>query len=364
MSTQLLIIAEAGVNHNGSLAQALDMVDVAADAGADVVKFQTFSADKLARKDAGLAEYQRTSKDDSRTQWDLLKALELSHEEFLAIRRRCLDRGIAFLSTGFDIDELDFLVSELSIPMVKIASGDLTFSPMLLRAGEVGLPVILSTGMADLEEIAVALQFLAVGFGINRGILPPQARPDRDTRSHAWHNAEIRGVIEESVTVLHCTTQYPAPLEDLNLQAMTTIAKAFDLRVGYSDHSEGSLASTLAVALGASVIEKHFTLDKTLEGPDHAASLEPGELKAFVTELRNARTALGTAIKECQPSERANREVVRRSVVAARPIKHGQVIGESDLDCRRPSGGRSALEFWDIVGTASPRDYEAGEYLD
>lgn len=364
MSTGLLVIAEAGVNHNGSLARALEMVDAAADAGADVVKFQTFSADNLARRDAGLAEYQMTSEDDTRSQWDLLKRLELTHDEFLAVRNRCVDRNIAFLSTGFDLGELDFLVRELSIPMIKVASGDLTFAPMLVRAGTIGLPVVLSTGMADLDEIASALQFLAVGFGLHSGLLPLGTVPSRETRREAWANTAIRQVLEESVTVLHCTTQYPAPIQELNLRAMTTIAETFGLKVGYSDHSLGTTASTVAVALGASVIEKHFTLDKTLEGPDHSASLEPGELSAFIKELRDVRVALGSDVKECQPSERANREVVRRSIVAARPIEKGAIIDESDLDCRRPAGGRSPLEFWDLVGTVSTRRYDSGEYLD
>lgn len=364
MSYELRVIAEAGVNHNGSLSRALDMVDAAVAAGADAIKFQTFSADKLARKDAKLATYQRTSADDARTQWDLLKRLELDHDEFLAIKLRCTEKDIIFLSTGFDLEELDFLVQDLSIPMVKIASGDLTFAPMLVRAGTIGLPVILSTGMSDIEEIKLALQFLAVGFGIHAGLLPTDAIPSREALERVWSNGLIRRVLEEKVTVLHCTTQYPAPKEDLNLNAMVTIAETFELKVGYSDHSMGDLASTIAVTLGATVIEKHFTLDRNLEGPDHAASLEPNELTAFIGTLRDVRAVLGSNVKECQPSERANRAIVRRSLVAALPIEAGRTIAESDVECRRPANGRPASEFWDVVGTVSSRSYEPGDYLE
>ncbi len=363
MTDQLLIIAEAGVNHNGSLERALQMVDVAADAGADVIKFQTFSADKLARKDAQLAEYQKTSDSDNRSQWDLLKGLELSHEEFLAIRQRCDERDIAFLSTGFDLDELRFLIDELSIPMVKIASGDLTFAPMLFDAGLSGLPVILSTGMANLDEIEQALQFLAVGFAVHDGTLASGTVPTAEVRAATWGEPGIRAGLSDRVTILHCTTQYPAPLSALNLRAMTTIAEAFGLPVGYSDHSLGGVASTIAVTLGATVIEKHFTLDKSLEGPDHSASLDAEELVHFVASLRSVEVLLGSTVKECQPEEVLNRAAVRRSLVAVHDLAEGQVITEADLECRRPGAGRTSFEFWDVVGTTATKAYAAGEYL-
>jgi len=364
MTSELLVIAEAGVNHNGSLERALEMVDVAAAAGADVIKFQTFSADKLARKDAQLAEYQKTSVGDTRSQWDLLKGLELSHSDFLAIRERCAERGIVFLSTGFDLDELRFLVNELSIPMVKIASGDLTFAPMLFEAGLTGLPVILSTGMADLEEIRKALGFIAVGFGVKHGILDAAALPTAALRELAWGNAAIREILVEKVTILHCTTQYPAPLGILNLRAMVTISEAFGLPVGYSDHSLGGVASTVAVSLGATVIEKHFTLDKQLEGPDHAASLDVAELNAFVARLREVGVALGSDVKECQPEEVSNRAAVRRSLVATVPIVAGEIITADKLESRRPGAGRTSFDFYEVLGTPAERDFAAGEYLD
>ncbi len=363
MPKNLLIIAEAGVNHNGSLERALEMVDVAATAGADIIKFQTFSADKLARKDAQLAEYQKTSEGDSRSQWDLLKGLELSHEEFVAVRERCVERGIGFLSTGFDLDELKFLIDELSIPMVKIASGDLTFAPMLVDAGQSGLPVILSTGMADLEEIGRALEFIAFGYARGAGLVASDAVPTAEATAAASALAEVRDLMLRNVTVLHCTTQYPADPDLLNLRAMTTIAQRYGLAVGYSDHSLGDLASTVAVALGATVIEKHFTLDKELEGPDHHASLDADELVSFVARLRSVEVVLGSAEKVCLPEEESNRAAVRRSVVASRDIPAGTNIGEDDLECRRPGAGRTSFEFWDVVGTTADRAYATGEYL-
>jgi N-acetylneuraminate synthase len=360
---QLTIIAEAGVNHNGSVGRALEMVDVAASAGADVVKFQTFSAERLARKDAQLAEYQKAGT-SSTNQWELLKGLELTHDEFAAIRAHCDERGIEFLSTGFDLQEVDFLIDELGIQRVKIASGDLTFAPLLFRAGLSGLPSILSTGMADLAEIGVALRFLAVGYGVQAGLLSAETRPTVGVRDAAWNDPAVRDLLAESVTILHCTTEYPAPATTLNLRAMQTIAGEFGLAVGYSDHSLGSVASTIAVSMGATVIEKHFTLDKTLEGPDHAASLDADELHAMVVALRSVEVMLGSPVKECQPEEVTNRAAVRRSLVAARDLVAGELIGDDDVECQRPGAGRTSFEFWDVVGRPATRAYSVGEYLD
>lgn len=362
--SDVYVIAEAGVNHNGSLARALDMVDVAAASGADAIKFQTFSADRLARADAGLAEYQRRGDADARSQHDLLRSLELARDEFALIRERCEARGITFLSTGFDLDELRFLVRDLAIPQVKIASGDLTFAPLLVEAGRTGLPVILSTGMADLAETGRALRFIAAGYAIADGRLDPDARLDDATLALAWEERATSRDFAADVTILHCTTEYPAALEHLNLRAMTTLRDAFGTRVGYSDHSLGALASTVAVALGASMIEKHFTLDTSLEGPDHAASLDPDSLRAFVADLRAVPVALGSPEKRAQDVEVGNRAVVRRSIVAARPIAAGTVFAAEDLECRRPAAGRSSFEFYDVVGSLAGRDYAEGEYVD
>jgi N-acetylneuraminate synthase len=248
--------------------------------------------------------------------------------------------------------------------MVKIASGDLTFAPLLVASGATGLPAILSTGMADLAEIGEALSFIAVGAARADGRIAAGEVPDRSLRERLMADDDVRARLARSVTVLHCTTQYPAPVDSLNLRAMGTIAETYGVPVGYSDHSLGATASIAAVALGATVIEKHFTLDKGLEGPDHSASLDPAELRAFVTALRETGIALGSPVKECQPVELANRDVVRRSLVAVRDIAAGAVIGEEDLECRRPASGRSAFEFWDAVGTTAGRDYAVGDYVD
>ena len=364
MSQRVLIIAEAGVNHNGSIEKAIEMVDVAVAAGADIVKFQTFSADKLARKDAQLAEYQKVGDADNRSQWDLLKGLELSHEEFTRIRDYCAEKKIGFLSTGFDLDELAFLIDELNIPLVKVASGDLTFAPMLIEAGLSNLPTILSTGMTNLDEIGQSLRFIAFGYGLSNGIVEAGTKPSQSELERVWANEKIQRILVEKVTILHCTTQYPAELDILNLKAIALIADQFGLSVGYSDHSLGSLASVVSVSLGASVIEKHFTLDKSMEGPDHAASLDPQELTELVKLIRQATTALGEPKKECQPIEVSNRAAVRRSLVAARPIEAGQVIREADLECRRPGAGRTSFDFYEVVGTEAKKDYKVGEYVD
>ena len=363
MAEKVLIIAEAGVNHNGSLERAIQMVDVAKECGADIVKFQTFSADKLARKDAQLAEYQKTCDGDTRSQWDLLKGLELSHGEFAALRDHCKKIGIGFLSTGFDLDELAFLIDELHIPLVKVASGDLTFAPMLFEAGLSGLPVILSTGMADLDEIEQALKFIAVGVGVHAGVLEVETLPTAENLTRAWSDERVQALMKSRVTVLHCTTQYPAEFDILNLKAIEVIAERFGLPVGYSDHSLGTLASVLAVGLGATVIEKHFTLDKTMEGPDHSASLDPAELASLVSQIRQATVILGKPVKEMQPIEVSNKAAVRRSLVARNPIAAGQVIREADIECRRPAAGRTSFDFYEVVGSVATQAYAVGDYI-
>lgn len=364
MTESVFVIAEAGVNHNGSLDTAKELVDLAASAGADAVKFQTFSADALALESAAMADYQRRSDDDRRSQHDLLRQLELTHDEFRALRDHCDARGIRFLSTAFDVEGLDFLVSELGIPLVKIASGDLTFAPLLVAAGRTGLPVILSTGMADLPEIARALRFIAAGIAQARGAIGAGVRLTPEVLESSWARRDEFVDFAAHVTIFHCTTQYPAADENLDLRALQTIAATFGHRVGYSDHSLGSLASVLAVALGAVAVEKHFTFDTGAEGPDHAASLDPDALRAYVADLRRVPTMLGSTEKRCQPVEAGNRAVVRRSLVAARDIDSGSVIGEDDLLCFRPASGRTSFDFWDVVGTTASRSYSRGELID
>lgn len=361
---RVFVIAEAGVNHNGSLGVARDLVDLAVSAGADAVKFQTFSADSLALESAELADYQRLSQEDARSQHDLLKGLELSRDEFRGLRDHCDRQGIQFLSTAFDLDGLDFLIDELGIPVVKIASGDLTFAPLLVKAGRSGLPVILSTGMAALDEIAAALRFLAAGLAQANGLLERGARLDAATVEHAWRLRDEQVDFSEHVTILHCTTEYPAADAHLNLRAMRTIADAYGHRVGYSDHSMGSLASVLAVGMGASVVEKHFTFDTAADGPDHAASLDPDGLRSYVADLRRVPVILGSTEKRTQPVEVRNREVVRRSLVATRDIAAAEPIGEADIACLRPATGRTSFDFWEVVGAPAARAYRRGELID
>lgn len=331
---QCHIIAEAGVNHNGSLELAFKLIDAAAAAGADTVKFQTFKADKLATKDAPKAGYQtRTTAGDS-SQFTMLKKLELPDEAFgelMAYARKC---GIDFLSTPFDSDSAK-LLAKLGMRAFKVSSGDLTNLPFLRDLASYGLPVILSSGMATLSEIDESVSaLLAAGLG-----------PDK-------------------LTILHCTTEYPAPVDEVNLRAMLTIRMAFPgLTVGYSDHTEGIHIPVASAALGAEVIEKHFTLDRSMEGPDHKASLEPDELKAMVDAVRSVEAAIGDGWKRPTVSELPNRRAARKSIVAAKNIKAGEVLSVDNLTTRRPGDGMSPMRWDDVIGTIAQRDLRINEKL-
>jgi N,N'-diacetyllegionaminate synthase len=332
MST--LIIAEAGVNHNGQLALARRLVEAAASAGADVVKFQTFSAERLATAQAPKAQYQKATGDGVETQRQMLKRLELTramHEDLLAHCARC---GIAFLSSGFDTASVDLLV-ELGLKRFKIPSGEITNLPYLRHVGALRGMVILSTGMATLDEIAAALTVLR------------QA-----------------GTPREHVTVLHCTSAYPTPLPDVNLRAMQSIRAAFDVSVGYSDHTPGIEIAVAAVALGATVIEKHLTLDRGMQGPDHRASLEPHDFAAMVTAIRNLERALGDGCKRPSASEAPNLPVVRKSLVAARAIAKGQPFTADNVTVKRPGTGLSPMRWDEVLGRRARRDFAADELLE
>ncbi|MBM4221478.1 MAG: N-acetylneuraminate synthase [Gammaproteobacteria bacterium] len=331
MST--IIIAEAGVNHNGDAGMAKRLVDAAAAAGADYVKFQTFSAERLVTRDAPKAEYQKRNDGGPDSQFAMLKRLELSEKMHHDLLAHCKNRGIAFLSTGFDIESVNFL-DALRIPMFKIPSGEITNLPYLRHIGSLGKPVVMSTGMATLDEIGAAL-----------GVLEEAGTP--------------RG----AVTVLHCTTDYPAAMADVNLRAMATIRDTFGVAVGYSDHTEGIEIAVGAVALGASLIEKHFTLDRGLPGPDHKASLEPDELKALVTAIRNVETALGDGVKRPTASELKNMVVARKSLVAAHPIRAGELFTRENLGIKRPGTGISPMRLDEIVGKRADRDYQIDEVI-
>lgn len=357
MTARTLFIAEAGVNHNGSLRLALQLVDAAADAGADVVKFQTFRADKLVTAAAPKAAYQVTNTGESGAQLDMLRRLELSPVDHRTLLARCGQRGIGFMSTAFDVDSLS-LLGTLPVPAIKIPSGDITHAPLLLHAARLGKPLIVSTGMCTLADVEAALGVIA--FALTREGAP-NGRADFEA---AWADASGREALRSRVTLLHCTTQYPAPPEDVHLRAMDTLRQAFGLPVGYSDHTTGIEVAIAAVARGATVIEKHFTLDRNLPGPDHAASLQPDELRQLVAAVRIVEAALGQPHKGPAASEAANRAVARRSIVAARPIAHGEVLSLEAMDFKRPGTGVSPLAAWDLVGRPAPRDLAIDEAID
>lgn len=339
-----IIIAEAGVNHNGNLDVALDLVDKAAEAGADFVKFQTFKASSLASPSAAKAAYQKNATDADERQVDMLRRLELGNDEHRVLVDRCNKKGIAFLSTAFDLDSLAFLSDELALKTLKLGSGELTNAPILLAAARSGMNLLVSTGMSSLAEVEEALGVIAFGL-MREG--EPAGRADfsdvlLDTASWA--------ALCERVTLLHCTTEYPAAVEDTNLRAIDTMRAAFGLAVGYSDHTEGGAMSIAAVARGARVIEKHFTLDRTMDGPDHAASVEPDELSQLVRDIRAVEVGLGSGVKQPCAAEVHNRPIVRRSVVALRDLPAGHTIGRGDITTKRPLVGISAMEFWDCIG--------------
>lgn len=354
----LFVIAEAGVNHNGSLSTALDMVDVAAASGADAVKFQTFKAKAMITESAPKADYQVASTGTTQSQRDMIESLELSADAHLAIAQHCAARGITFLSTPFDVESLHLLSRSLGMTTLKIPSGEVTNLPFVLDVGREAKDVILSTGMSSLREIECALKTLAFAFDRSKLTEAPSVRhleaplDDRD-----------RSLLLGRVTVLQCTTEYPAPVDEANLRAMSTIHDAFGLAIGYSDHTLGATSSIAAVALGATVIEKHFTMDNTQVGPDHRASLEPNELKDFVAALRDAERALGSATKLPTPSETKNIPVARKSIVASRAIAKGEVLSADNLTFKRPGTGRPPIEFFDLVGTLAPRDIAEDEQL-
>jgi N-acetylneuraminate synthase len=351
MTTHTLIIAEAGVNHDGSLEKALALVDAAADTGADIVKFQTFNAKALAGGAAKKAEYQQRTTNAAESQLAMLQRLELPQAAHHMLIARAKERGIEFLSTPFDDASLAFLVS-LELPRIKIGSGDLTNAPLLHAVAKAGAKLILSTGMATLGEIEEALGVLAHSYALRTD--PPGVASFRG----AWRDPAARAALARHVSLLHCTTEYPCPTGDVNLAAMATMRAAFQLPVGYSDHTDGFEVSVAAVALGATTIEKHLTLDRKATGPDHAASLEPDDFKRMVAAIRNVERALGDGVKAPKESEIRNVPVARKSIVAARALKAGETIGPADITAKRPGAGRPPIDYWSLIGTAAPRALE------
>ena len=351
------IIAEAGVNHNGEVEMAHRLIDVAAEAGADAVKFQTFKAGLLATAAAPKADYQNATTGRAESQLAMLKRLELPAAWHRELIERCRDKGLDFLSTPFDRQSLGFLADDLGLKTLKMASGEITNGPLLLQAGQSGCNIILSTGMSTLQEVEDALAILAFGFTDTGGV------PGRQAFRAAFASAAGRAALAVKVVILHCTTEYPAPVEDTNLAAMATLRDAFGLPVGLSDHTEGIAVPIAAAALGAQVIEKHFTLDRALPGPDHKASVEPGELTAMVAGIRAVEAALGDGVKGPRPSEMKNMDIARKSLVALRPVSAGEPFSEDNLGAKRPGSGVSPMDYWDWLGQKAPRDLAPDEAL-
>ncbi len=328
----IFIIAEAGDNHNGNLELAFQLVDKAAQAGADCVKFQTFVTEEVISKRAEKAEYQKESTGADESQYEMVKKLELAFDNFRQLQQYAKEKGLMFLSTPFDIPSVDFLNS-IDIPCFKIPSGEITNLPYLIRIAQTGRDIILSTGMAEIEEIEAAVKAL-----------------------------RENGAGE--ISLLHCNTEYPTPMEDVNLRAMLTLKEKFSVRVGYSDHTKGIEVPIAAAAMGAEIIEKHFTLDHNMEGPDHKASLEPDELKAMVEGIRNIEKALGNGIKTASRSEKKNMDIARKSIVARRKIAKGETLTEDNLAVKRPGNGISPMKWYEILGTKAVRDFEEDEMIE
>jgi len=328
-----LIIAEAGVNHNGSLELAYKLIDKASEAGADLVKFQTFKAEYLVTESASKANYQLGTTDSKETQFEMIKKLELNDEMHLKLISRCREKGIRFSSTGFDTSSVDFLI-KLGVGFLKVPSGEITNLPYLRHVGSKGLPIILSTGMCTMLEVRNVVKIL-----------------------------ELAGSKKSDITVLHCNTEYPTPMEDVNLLAMLSIEKELVVKVGYSDHTLGIEVPVAAVAMGATIIEKHFTLDRGMDGPDHAASLEPNELKQMVDSIRNIEKAMGDGQKKPSKSEDANLGVARKSIVASKNIKAGEKFTEENIAVKRPGTGLCPMRWDELLGLEAKKDFQADELV-
>jgi N-acetylneuraminate synthase len=350
-----IIIAEAGVNHNGDIEQALKLVDAASDAGADFVKFQTFRAEKIVTLDAPKADYQKKTTSTSKSQFEMLKKLELTLDDHHTIKSHCKKREIGFLSTPFDSDSVDFLVNKMNLKLLKVPSGEITNGPLLLHVARTGCKVILSTGMSTMADIEMALRILAFGY------IEDSETPDFEKTLISYASSEGQQSLRENVTLLHCTTEYPAPFNEINLRVIGTLKNTFSLPVGYSDHSVGIEVSIAAVALGATIIEKHFTLDRNLPGPDHKASLEPHELQNMVSTIRNIEIAMGNPEKIPTASELKNRKIARKSIVASKSIVQGEYFTPENITTKRPGEGISPINYWSLLDTKASVNFEIDE---
>lgn len=353
-----LVVAEAGVNHDGSIDQARRLVDVAAEAGADVVKFQTFRAKSLVTSEAPKARYQEGTTGAGGSQKEMLAELELDRRQHEVLLRQCEDRGIEFLSTPFDIESARFLVNDLGLTMIKVASGEITNGPLLLELARLGTELVVSTGMSSLADVEWALSVLA--FGMLRG---DEEIPSGHDLGRALTRKESWSLLAERVTLLQCTTEYPASYESTNLRALDTLRQAFGLPTGLSDHTRGIEVPIAAAAREAAQVEKHFTLDRDLPGPDHAASLEPEELTRMIRGIRHVRRALGTGRKYPHAEEWKNRRDIRKGLVARRRIREGEPFESEDVEVKRAPEARSAKYYWSLLGRAAQQDYEAGDSI-
>lgn len=350
MDDRVYIIAEAGVNHNGDRELALDLIQAAKEAGADAIKFQTAQAERVVTDNAPKAAYQMTTTDSSESQIDMLRRVLLPYEAHYDLVEECRALDIDFLSTPFDLESLDFLVNDLRVNRLKIPSGEITNGPLLLSAGRSGLDIVMSTGMSTLGEIQAALSIVSMGYAgwatVPEGNLP------------------VPRAIEGRVSLLQCTTEYPAPIGEVNLRVMDTLRDRFGIAVGFSDHTDGIFAAVAAAARGASIIEKHFTLDRNLPGPDHKASLEPDQLAKMVMGIRQASEALGTSEKMPSASEKPNMAIARKSLVAMADIAEGEVFTLKNLGAKRPGTGISPMKYWEYLGRVAARNISAGELID
>ncbi len=363
MSTKKLktyIIAEAGVNHNGSNELAMKLIDVAANAGADAVKFQTFKAKNIVSKKAKKASYQIEATGDSDSAFEMLKKLELDEDIHHSLASHAKGKGIDFLSTAFDEESLIFLTDKLNLQTLKIPSGEITNFPLILAHARTHRNIILSTGMATLDEIRAALEVIAYGY-IDNGVDEfPTIKKFKD----AFLSKEAQSILKEKVTILHCTTEYPAPINEINLLAIQTIKNEFEIEIGYSDHTKGIHISPIAVALGARIIEKHFTLDSSMIGPDHKASLEPDKLKEMIDLIRDVEDAMGSGIKEPSASEIPNMEIIRKSICAEQEIKKGELLTSQNISIKRPGGGMCPSNYWKFIGKKSKKLYQIGDFIE
>ncbi len=351
------VIAEAGVNHNGDPNLALELVDVAAHAGADAVKFQTFEPDEEVSATAPKADYQRRTTDAGESQLDMIRRLKLRDEDFIKIASRCKEKGIAFLSSPFDARSIDFLTGVIGVDTLKVPSGEVTNGPYLLAAARTKCNLILSTGMANLVEVKAALSIIAFGSTDHK------SHPSQEGFALAFDSSPGQQALRERVSLLQCTTEYPAPYSAVNLRAMDTLASTFGLPVGLSDHSDGIAIPLAAVGRGACIIEKHFTISKTLPGPDHQASLEPDDLRAMIIGIRQIDAAIGNGSKEPQACEFGNMRVARRSLVARTAIRAGDRFTETNLCAKRPGVGQSPMLFWEMLDQRAERDYAADDLI-